>query len=204
MAVAHLADAGLTSSIPRVSAAELRVVRMMLEKGLNTPLTSSMGRLFDAAASLAGVRDRVSSEGQAAIELEWLATETLAAGAYPFEITAEPEADAAPSALVVDTRPLVRAIATDAGAGIDSRVIARRFHSTVVEIIAAVCGRLRDESGLDAVVLSGGVFLNALLTHEVSARLAVEGFRVCRHRLVPPNDGGLALGQVAVAAARQV
>jgi hydrogenase maturation protein HypF len=81
-------------------------------------------------------------------------------------------------------------------------LIARRFHSTLVEMIAAVCGQLRQASGLGAVVLSGGVFLNALLTSEVSARLGGEGFRVYRHRLVPPNDGGLSLGQLTIAAAQ--
>jgi hydrogenase maturation protein HypF len=103
--------------------------------------------------------------------------------------------------LVVDTRPLVRAVAHDTRQGIDAAGIARRFHATVVELIAAVCGRLRRSTGLDAVVLSGGVFLNALLTRETCDRLTRDGFRVYRHRRVPPNDGGLSLGQLAVAAA---
>ena len=102
--------------------------------------------------------------------------------------------------LVVDTRPLIRAAADDAACGVTAELIARRFHSTLVDLIAAVCGRLRLETGIGAVVLSGGVFLNALLTAEVSARLRGDGFRVYRHRLVPPNDGGLSLGQLAVAA----
>src|SRR5262249_42186014 len=125
-------------------------------------------------------------------ELESLAAQTPADGVYPCEISAE---------LIVDTRPLIRAVATDAARGTEARVIARRFHTTLVEMIATVCDRIRNITGLDAVVLSGGVFLNALLTREVHDQLARAGFRVFRHRLVPPNDGGLSLGQAAIAAA---
>ena len=103
--------------------------------------------------------------------------------------------------LIVDARPLIQAVAADATRPTDAARISRRFHSTVVEIIAAVCCRLRATTGNGTVVLSGGVFLNALLTSEVSARLAGEGFLVYRHRLVPPNDGGISLGQLAIAAA---
>jgi hydrogenase maturation protein HypF len=165
---------------------------------LNTPPTSSAGRLFDAVASLAGVRDRVSYEGQAAVELEWLATTTAADGAYPFELASAE----AVGPWVVDTRPLIREVAADVRRGVAAARVARRFHGTMVELIAAVCGRIRTETGVAAVVLSGGVFLNALLTEAASARLGADGFRVYRHRVVPPNDGGLSLGQLAVAAAR--
>ncbi len=99
-------------------------------------------------------------------------------------------------------RPMIVEVAGEVRRGEAPAAIARRFHSTIVEVIARVCGRLRAETGLDAVVLSGGVFLNALLTAEADARLAGDGFRVYRHRLVPPNDGGLSLGQLAVAAAQ--
>ena len=202
MALAHLTDAGDSRSLAGVHPTEERVVRMMLDRRLNAPPTSSAGRLFDAIASIAGVRQRVTYEGQAAIELEWLAAETHPDAVYPFELASKPAGDSPGTVLVVDTRPLIRAVARDAGGGVDARVIARRFHSTLVEVIAAVCIHVRAESGLDRVALSGGVFLNALLTHEVSTRLARDGFRVFRHRLVPPNDGGLSLGQVAIAAAR--
>ncbi len=201
MAVAHLTDAQADSPAlaARLSQMELRTIGRMLERHLNTPLTSSAGRLFDAVAALAGVRDRVSYEGQAAIELEWLATTTTADGAYPFDVSQPEEGETEP--LVIDTRPLIRAVADDVRRGVEAARIARRFHSTLVEVIAVVCGRLRRATGLGAVVLSGGVFLNALLTREVVERLGVEGFRVYRHRLVPPNDGGLSLGQLAIAAA---
>jgi hydrogenase maturation protein HypF len=205
MALAHLADADT-----RFEALEARVlhhewvaVRRMLERGLNAPLTSSAGRVFDAVAALAGVRDRVGYEGQAAIELEGLAALVPPEAAYPFEVKPEQEGDSPEPVHVVDTRPLIRTVVRDATTGVLAARIARRFHSTVVEIVAAVCARLREQTGLAAVVLSGGVFLNALLTSEVCARLRRDGFRVYRHRLVPPNDGGLALGQVAVAA-RQI
>ena len=202
MAVAHLADAGCISRPlrSRISLPQVRLIEKMLERRLNSPWTSSAGRLFDAVAALAGVRDCVSYEGQAAIELEWLAEGTAPNGAYPFDLPIP--ADAARGApIVVDTRPLIRAVVEDMDRGTGPADIARRFHSTVVDLIAVVCGRIRQDTGLSAVVLSGGVFLNALLTREVSARLGGDGFRVYRHRLVPPNDGGLSLGQLAVAAA---
>ncbi|MCA9113842.1 MAG: carbamoyltransferase HypF [Planctomycetaceae bacterium] len=203
MAVAHLIDAGCRSDAlqpdllqPRISPLALRTVESMLRRRFNSPPTSSMGRLFDAVASLAGVRDRVSYEGQAAMELEWLATGLEPQPGYPWEVQALPD-----QPLVIDTRPLIRAVVEDVRQGTDCRLIAGRFHATVVDLIAGVCGRIRQESGLNSVVLSGGVFLNAVLTEEATARLADEGFEVYRHRLVPPNDGGLSLGQLAVAAA---
>jgi hydrogenase maturation protein HypF len=203
MALAHLLDAQLEDSplAARLSPVERATVKTMLERRFNAPLTSSAGRLFDAVASLAGVRDRVSYEGQAAVELEWLASSTAPADAYPYLIQqAESPAGVDPP-LVVDTRPLIAAVAGEASRGAEAGLIARRFHCTLVEVIAVVCGKLREETGLGAVVLSGGVFLNALLTEEVSTRLGTEGFQVYRHTLVPPNDGGLSLGQLAVAAA---
>lgn len=195
MAVAHLRDADVQCLTldSRIPAAETRVVRQMLERSFNTPSTSSAGRLFDAVASLAGIRDRVSYEGQAAMELEWLASTAIPSGSYRFAI--DPDG-------TIETRSIIQAVVADAEAGTKKAVIARRFHSTVVEMIAEVCGRIRDESGIACVVLSGGVFMNALLTAEVIARLEALDLRVYRHRLVPPNDGGLSLGQVAIAAAR--
>jgi hydrogenase maturation protein HypF len=204
MAVAHLADAGTTLPplTARISPLQLRTIIRMLDRRVNTPPTSSAGRLFDAVAALAGVRDRVSYEGQAAIELEWLATGVAPDGTYPFDVGRPGEGGAADAPLVVDTRPLIATVADEARTGVEAARIARRFHTALVDLIAAVCGRVRQATGLGAVVLSGGVFLNALLTREAGARLGQEGFRVYRHRLVPPNDGGLSLGQLAVAAAR--
>jgi hydrogenase maturation protein HypF len=198
MAVAQLRDAGcpLGHLRDRLAPVALRAAEQMLERGFQTPPTSSMGRLFDAVAALAGVRDRVSYEGQAGVELEWLATTVAPDGPYPFDLVSGAE-----ETLVVDARPITRAVAEDVSRGVEAARIARRFHTTVVEVIAAVCARLRASTGLNVVVLSGGVFLNALLTAEAVARLEGDGFRVYRHRLVPPNDGGLSLGQLAIAAA---
>jgi hydrogenase maturation protein HypF len=213
MATAHLLDAGcgLEAIASRVPVHELRTIATMLERRVNTPPTSSLGRLFDAVAAIAGVRDRVTYEGQAALQLEWLATDVPVAGEYPFEIPAgdgfasrPPGArddGVAASPLIIDTRPLIRAVVEDGARGVGSRTIARRFHSTIVALIRAVCRELRIATGLNTVVLSGGVFMNALLTAEATARLTQDGFRPYRHRLVPPNDAGLSLGQLAMAAA---
>ncbi len=198
MAAAHLADAGLDTSLlqDHVSPPALATARRQIERRFNAPLTSSMGRLFDAVAAVAGVRRAVRYEGQAAIELEGLATGVAPDGVYPFEL-----GDGSP--LVIDTRPLIAAVAAESRRGRPAPLIGRRFHSTLVEIVAQVCARLGAASGLATVALSGGVFLNALLTREVGARLERDGFRVYRHRRVPPSDGGLSLGQLAIAAAQQ-
>jgi hydrogenase maturation protein HypF len=203
MAVAHLADAGAGFEPlgARVLQRRLAPVLTMIERRINAPLTSSAGRLFDVVAALAGLRDIVSYEGQAAVELEALATEAAPEPAYPFALDELAEGEPLEPVLGVDTRPLIRAVARDATTGVPPERIARRFHSALVEIVATVCGRVRAETGLGAVALSGGVFLNALLTSETRARLERDGFRVYRHQLVPPNDGGLSLGQAAIAAA---
>jgi hydrogenase maturation protein HypF len=200
MALAHLVDAGCPESVlrERVSPVELRTVRHMLDRRLNAPLTSSAGRLFDAVASLAQTRDRVTYEGQAAVELEWLATDVPADGAYPFDLVE----GVSTAPLEIDTRPLIHALVREVQQGTAAATMARRFHTTMVEMMAAVCARIRKQTAVNTVVLSGGVFLNALLTVEVVERLSQEGFHAYRHRLVPPNDGGLSLGQLAVAAAR--
>ncbi|MBW3542824.1 MAG: carbamoyltransferase HypF [Planctomycetes bacterium] len=210
MAVAHLLDAGCDPDClrPRPEAPSARTIRTMLQRGVNTPPTSSAGRLFDAVAALAGVRQVSRYEGQAAMELEWRAMQAEPTAAYAFAIEEQPRSREQrvvgplrdPIRLIVDTRPLIRAVVDDLTAGVCSEQIARRFHSTIVEIIVAVCTKLRETTALDAVALSGGVFINAILTSETIARLTEAGFRVFRHRLVPPNDGGLSLGQLAIAA----
>jgi hydrogenase maturation protein HypF len=166
----------------------------MAERGINAPLTSSAGRLFDAVAALLGVRDEISYEGQAAIELEQLADPGERA-AYSAGITAGTQQ------LRVRGADLVRAAAADLATGISGPVVAARFHNGVAAAIIAVCCRLREETGLEVVALSGGVFQNLLLTSRVSAGLAEAGFRVLLHRQVPCNDGGISLGQAVVAGA---
>jgi hydrogenase maturation protein HypF len=197
MAAAYLLDAGLAPPPLRVGNGRLGKVQQLIERRINTPLTSSVGRLFDAVAALAGVRQRVSYEGQAAVELEWGALEVEADGSYPFELA---ERECGP--WQVDTRPLIGAVLADLDRGQGPARIARRFHATLTEIIVQTCQRIRGQSGLNAVVLSGGVFMNALLLTEADRQLADAGFRVHRHSQVPPNDGGLCLGQLAIAAAQ--
>lgn len=207
MAAAHLFEAGesMTRLRGRLEARPLRAVAQMLHRYVNAPTTSSMGRLFDAVACLVTGRDRVSYEGQAATELERLAMMTgEACSPYPYELhAASPleETDGFRSPWTVDTRPLIRALLHDMDQGEGSEQIAWRFHVTVAEMTVAACRALRSETAVNEVVLSGGVFLNALLTEQVTACLEAAAFHVYRHTLVPPGDGGLSLGQAGVAAA---
>jgi hydrogenase maturation protein HypF len=196
MALAYLADAGepLDLLAGRIPAGDLEIVGQQLDRNLNAPRTSSCGRLFDGISSLLGVRDRVSYEGQAAIELEWRAGESSAQGSYPVDLVREE------AGWIVRVAPLISTIAGELRRGVPSPDIARRFHSTLVETVRQTCLKLREESGLDRIVLSGGVFMNEILLAECSAALGREGFAVYRHRRVPPNDGGICLGQLAVAA----
>lgn len=158
---------------------ELAILLAMLGKGLRTPRTSSAGRLFDAAASLLGLRQRCTFEGQAAMDLEFLAEDRETDGHY----------DGAGE----DWEPLMRAILDDLRRGVPAGRIAARFHNSLAETIVQVARRLGDER----VVLSGGCFQNRVLTERAVRRLREEGFRPYWHQRVPPNDGGIALGQLA-------
>jgi hydrogenase maturation protein HypF len=181
------------SCVTQVPVAERKLFLKMLEKRLNSPLTSSCGRLFDAVAALIGLRDRVSYEGQAAIELEALAESVETATVYPYEIM-ENEA-----CLVPDFRQMISSIVQNMASGRPAAEIARCFHNTMAAATAEVCGLIREETGIGRVVLSGGVFQNKLLSEEVYTLLAENGFRVFTQRLAPPNDGGVALGQAIIA-----
>ncbi len=130
------------------------------------------------------------------MQLEWLAAEAAQGDPYPMAIERQD------GALILDTRPLIRAVVQDVRAGSSAPLIARRFHGGLADGIASICERIRDVTGFTRVVLTGGVFLNAVLTQECTDRLTRAAFEVHRHHLVPPNDGGLSLGQLAVAAAR--
>jgi hydrogenase maturation protein HypF len=154
------------------------------------PVTTSMGRLFDAVAALAGVRTHCTYEGQAAAELEALAAGD--AEPYPLPVT---------GALVLDARPTVAAVAADAASGVPAARIAARFHAAVAAATAEAVVRGAAVRGLHIAVLSGGVFQNRRLLEATAAQLAEAGLRVLVPERVPPNDGGLALGQAAVAAA---
>ncbi len=160
----------------------------MLERGLNSPLTSSCGRLFDAAAALIGLRQNVSYDGQAAIELEALAESGSDNTPYPFITNTD-----------VDLTPAFPAMLGDLQAGILPSTVALRFHCTVAEASIETCCRIAAESGLTRVLLSGGVFQNRLLTDLLYTGLTKRGLEVFTHRLTPPNDGCIALGQTAIA-----
>ena len=198
MALAHLVNAGDSGGILATHVPEpaLRTVRQIMERGFNTPMTSSAGRLFDAVSAIATGRTRVSFEGQAAMELEWLAGDSVSDDSYPWEMKETP------SAWIIDTSPLIRAVAADRRNGHNAGEISRRFHRTMADLIVTVCARLRENTAVNDVVLSGGVFMNALLMRTAVQRLTEMGFSVYRHHKVPPNDGGLCLGQLAIAAER--
>jgi hydrogenase maturation protein HypF len=192
MAVAHLAAAGLPTD--RVDQAGRATVEAMVREGVQTVPTSSAGRLFDAIASLAGVRHVASYEGQAAMELEALSDEDGEDG-YPLPVSGEP-------VLELDPGPLVRAAVADLDRGERAAAVGGRFHRGLATAIAEACRRIRDRSGLATVALSGGCFQSRLLTSLTADRLRRDGFEVLLHARVPPNDGGIALGQAAVAAWR--
>lgn len=179
-------------------AADLRLLRQMIAKGLNSPLTSSCGRLFDAVAALAGIRQRVSYEGQAALELEMALEVGAEAGEYPFDLRPQQEL------LLVDPAPMLRALVTDLQQGATPGLVSARFHNGLARTVGEVCSLLRRQQGLNLVALSGGVFQNRYLTERSLDILQALDFSVLTHSLVPPNDGGLALGQAMIAGAAGV
>jgi len=197
MALSCLWQAGIEvdalESLNGLPTAELKLLRQMLARGINSPVTSSCGRLFDAVAAICGLRLKVSYEGQAALELE-MVLEPGAEDGYPCPIVGEG------GMLLLDWQPMLAAIVADLQAGLSPGVISRRFHDGLARGVAELCCCLRSETGLDLVALSGGVFQNRYLTEKVSTLLTERAFRLCRHSLVPPNDGGLALGQAVIAA----
>jgi hydrogenase maturation protein HypF len=181
------------SCVKLVPESETRLFLKMLERRLNSPLTSSCGRLFDAVAALIGLRGKVSYEGQAAIELEALAETACCDGVYPFDTVIEEEN------YLSDFGPMIRSIVRDMASGRPGAEIARCFHNTVAAVVADTCGRIRTDTGIHRVALSGGVFQNKLLSEGVYALLTENGFHAYTQRLAPPNDGGIALGQAVIA-----
>ena len=210
MALAHLAAAGIAWSpqLPCVLACpeqERRVLARQIERGVNCVPTSSMGRLFDAVSALIGICQHAGYEAQAAMELEAAATtcphpqRTSADERYRFTLSAAGE----PASLTADPAPLLAAIVADLEHGTPLGRIALAFHTAVAGLVAELCVRARERHGLETVALTGGVFGNTLLSSACAERLREHGFHVLRHRLVPPNDGGLALGQAVIAATAQ-
>jgi hydrogenase maturation protein HypF len=190
MAAAYGVPAEL--DVARRNAASWDAVVAMARRGLGSPPTSSVGRLFDAVAALLGIRDRVNYEGQAAVELEQRA-DPRERGTYPVRLD-----DGSP--FTADGADLVAAVVADLRrAGADVPAIAARFHNAVAGLVVAGARRVRESTGLTTVALSGGVFQNLLLLERAVAGLEAEGFGVLVHHRVPPNDGGISVGQAVVA-----
>ncbi|MFB9201210.1 carbamoyltransferase HypF [Nonomuraea spiralis] len=194
MAAAYLRDEHPGLDVVRRNAAHWPDALALARAGVDAPMTSSAGPLFDAVSALLGIRDTITYEGQAAAELEQRA-DPYETGSYAATIT---EGDL----LVVHAADLVRAAAADVAAGTGTGTIAGRFHNGVADAVVRCCVMLRDDTGLNTTALSGGVFQNALLLERTVERLRAAGFRVLTHTRVPPGDGGVSLGQAAVAAAR--
>jgi hydrogenase maturation protein HypF len=174
---------------------EARILHRQLAEGLNSPLTTSAGRLFDALAGALNICHTRTYEGQPAMELEMAADEDED-GFYPAAVATQGDA------LVLDTLAIFGAAVTDYQAGVPTATIAGRFHNSLVRLLAEACDLVRERTGLNLAALSGGVMQNALLFTRLHHTLEERGFEVLTHNLAPPNDGAIALGQVAVAAAR--
>jgi hydrogenase maturation protein HypF len=193
----HL-PAALTSGLTlfdRIEPTELEIVRRQIEAGINSPLTSSCGRLFDAVSSLLGICDVITYEGQAAIELEMLADDGIEEGYHcPLPRGKFP--------IVIEQEPIFGDIIHDLKAGVPKAVISAKFHNAVAEMVSGVCCLIRERDGLSKVALSGGVFQNLYLLKRTLSHLQRRGFEPYIHHQVPCNDGGIALGQAVIANAR--
>jgi hydrogenase maturation protein HypF len=190
---------GELAPVQAFSREELRILRTMLQRGVNAPLAASAGRLFDAIAAIVGLRQEAGFEGQAAMELEFALDGIETDRQYRFEIVEGRRHDRSSSA-IVDWEPMAREILKDARRRVPVAEISAKFHNTLAAIIVAVARRLSQER----VVLSGGCFQNRYLTERAVSRLRREGFRPYWHQRIPPNDGGIALGQIRGAALEQV
>lgn len=206
IALAYLWKAGLQwdDNIPAVKSLkveERNVLRSQLEHNINVVSTSSLGRLFDAVASLVGIRQEINYEAQAAIELE--ASVTLdESGIYPFDLkhsNIRNQTGNLEGVKLVDPIPMLRSIYSDTIEAVPSPVIAARFHNTLAHIVLLVCQNIRMEKDVNIVVLSGGVWQNITLLDKTYQLLQADKFKVLTHSRIPPNDGGIALGQAAVA-----
>ena len=190
MACAWLKAAGDERPLDAIDSERWRAVGRLAETGLAAPVTTSVGRLFDAMSALCGLRTEVTYEGQAAMELE-AACDPSERGAYEFDVVAG----------VLDARPTILDARRDLTRGLDVGVVATRFHHALADATADDCARLAGDRGLDTVVLSGGAFQNRRLLERTASRLSAAGLRVLVPARLPPNDGGIAFGQAAVAIA---
>jgi hydrogenase maturation protein HypF len=202
--IASEAKQSRLASIGQVSEVEIEVTKRQIERKINSPLTSSMGRLFDAISALLGIRGEIDYEAQAAVELEMAAHSFVIARGldeaiagnnerYPYRIVA------AEGIRIVHLKDLLSAVIEDLRQGISKGRISVRFHNTVAQMVNEMCHLIADESGVRQVALSGGVFQNRLLLRKTVSLLESSGFRVFTHRQVPCNDGGISLGQAVIA-----
>ncbi|MEA3453523.1 MAG: carbamoyltransferase HypF [Candidatus Caldatribacteriota bacterium] len=176
----------------RIDYDKLSIIEKMIDKNINSPFTSSCGRLFDAVSSLIGIRDEISYEGQAAMELESFCAFGITER-YKFSIYKEEEK------FIIDSQGIFIDIIADLKKGLDKKIMAAKFHNTVAEFTVDLCGKIRKNTGINKIALSGGVFQNRYLTEKVVSLLEDKGFKVYIQRKVPPNDGGISLGQVVIA-----
>jgi hydrogenase maturation protein HypF len=176
--------------VKRLDPRKATIILAMIEKNLNSPRTSSCGRLFDAVSALLCLRERASYRGQAAVELEMEMGD--GDGYYPVEIGQEKEG------LIIPHATIIQGVVSDLIEEVEPATISRKFHNTLVRILVDACVKLRNGRRLNRVVLSGGVFQNAFLVGELEKILAELGFEVYTHGLVPTNDGGISLGQAVV------
>jgi Hydrogenase maturation factor len=187
-------------SIKSFKGTDLYNITQMLKRGVNSPVTSSVGRIFDAIASITGLSQRASFEGQAAMELEWAIGDIESDERYNFTdfqaATSVRDQSSASSMLTIDWEPMVQEIIRDLSLGTSIQMISVKFHNTLVEMIISTAKRISEEK----VVLSGGCFQNRYLIERAIKRLNAERFKPYWHQRVPTNDGGISLGQIAVAA----
>jgi hydrogenase maturation protein HypF len=202
--IASEAKQSRLASIGQVSEVEIEVIKRQIERKINSPLTSSMGRLFDAISALLGIRGEIDYEAQAAVELEMAAHSFVIARGldeaiagnnerYPYRIVA------AEGIRIVHLKDLLSAVIEDLRQGVSKGRISVRFHNTVAQMVNEMCHLIADGSGVRQVALSGGVFQNRLLLRKTVSLLESSGFRVFTHRQVPCNDGGISLGQAVIA-----
>ena len=198
-ALAHLWAAGISwdealPCVAQVPSTERRVLQQQLEKNVNCVPTSSMGRLFDAIAALIGIRQTVTYEAQAAIEMEALC-DSAVHEAYPFALAgADP--------IQIDPAPMWHALMRDVIAGVPVPTMAAKAHNGIASLIVDLSMKARETADLNVIALSGGVFQNVRLMALAVPRLRDAGFEVLTHAKVPPNDGGLSLGQAVIAGAQ--
>lgn len=210
MALAYLWQYGLDwddilQPVQSFNTTERSALRSQLEHNINSPPTSSMGRLFDAVAALAGVRQKVNYEAQAAIEFEALATDDEQTY-YPFDIKGnqppspiQGQENLRPPEKIINAEPLLRELVTDIKNETPINRISTRFHAGVSEMVKSVCHEMRNQFGTNIVALSGGVWQNMVLLTKTVSLLEVNDFQVLIHTQIPANDGGLSLGQAAIA-----